>query len=101
MAKYTVGKGEIGAHAKTLVADTVDEVVFAKGQGFIEVVSDGAAEIYFTVDAPAPTVGGAAAYYLPALPCSRTVPSPQPGETVVRLISAGTPKYSTAKGRAS
>jgi hypothetical protein len=98
MASYTVAKGEIGAHAKTLVANIVDEVVFVDNKALIEVVSDGAAEIYFTVDASAPTVGGAAAYYLPAVPCSRTVPSPKPGETAVRLISAGTPKYSVAGG---
>jgi hypothetical protein len=100
MAKYTVGKGQVGAHAKTLTPNTADEVVFADDQSFVEVVSDGTAELYFTIDAPAPAVGDGAAYYMPATAGVRTEPSPKPGETVLRLISSGAVKYSVAKGRA-
>jgi hypothetical protein len=97
--KYTVEKGKNGAPGKTLVANTVDEVVFAEDQSAVEVFSDGSAELYWTVDAPAPAVGDFAAHYMPAIPCVRVEPSPEPGETVVRLVSAGTPKYSVARAR--
>lgn len=100
MAKYKVEKGQVGAHAKTLTPNTFDEIVFVDDQSFVEVVSDGAAELYFTIDAPAPAVGDAAAYYMPATVGVRNEPSPKPGETVVRLISSGAVKYSVAKGRA-
>lgn len=97
MAAHTVAAGEIGAHAKTLTANTVETVTFADDVARIEVVSDGAAELYFTVDKAAPAVGAAAAYYIPAVPGVREVPSPADGSAVVRLISAGTPKVSVAK----
>lgn len=99
MANYTVGAGEIGAHAKTLTPNTVDTVVFDDDLAYVEVVSDGAADLYFTVDgAPAPTVGAAGAHYMPALPCSRVVQSIGDGGTTVRLISTGSVKYSVAQG---
>lgn len=97
MAAYSVSAAQVGAHAKTLVANTVDTVTFADDVARIEVVSDGAAELYFTVDKPAPAVGDPAAFYMPAVPGVREVEAPQGGETVVRLISAGTPKYSIAR----
>lgn len=98
MAEYTVKKDAIGAHAKQLSAAAVDTVVFEDDLDFVEIVSDGAAAIYVTVDRPAPTVGGSEAYFLPAAPCARTLSARSGGGgTAVRLISAGTPTYSVAK----
>jgi hypothetical protein len=95
VATHTVAADEIGAHSKTLGANTVDTVNFADDVKQIEVVSDGAAELYFTVDGTAPTVGGAKCYYLPAFGGAREVPVHTGG--TVKLISSGTPKYSVAR----
>jgi hypothetical protein len=100
MAKYTVGKGQVGAHAKTLTPNVADEIVFVDDLTAVELLCDGTADVYWSIDAPAPTIGDFAAHYMPAMPAVRTEPSPQPGETVVRLISSGAVKYSVAKGRA-
>jgi hypothetical protein len=99
MAEYKVSRRAIGAHAKTLEPDTVDTVVFTDDLRQIEVVSDGAAEIYFTVDRDAPEVGDEFAYFLPAVPSSRIVKAPEGVRqgTQVHLISPGEPNYSVAK----
>lgn len=93
MAVYSVAAGMVGVHAKTLVANTIDAVNFATDPQHVEVVSDGAAAIYVSVDGVDPTVAGANTYVLPAAVCARTIPhggSPH----AVKLISAGTPTYS-------
>jgi hypothetical protein len=95
MASHSVAAGEIGAHAKTLVAATADSVTFADNLRQVEVVSDGAAALYFTIDGSAPVVGANAAYYMPAVPGVRTV-GPVSGQ-VIKLISSGAPTYSVAK----
>lgn len=93
MASYTVAVGERGVH-KTLVASTVDTVTFARDCDRVEVVNrDGAAELYFTTDGTAPTVGGNNTFVLPAALGSYVVTA-QGGLSVVQLISAGTPAYS-------
>jgi hypothetical protein len=97
MARTTLDKGAIGAHAITLSPDTVDTVEFEDDLQFVEVVSDGTAEIYFTVDGADPEIGDQFAYYMPAIACSRVVRSFRDGASSVRLISAGTPTYSIAR----
>lgn len=114
MASYSISNLEIGAHAKTLVANTVDTVTFANGDpnagpGWsgrpreIEILSNGSADIYVVMgDAPAdPTVAGASCWRIPALPGSTILPTPQEvtkgAALVVKLISAGTPTYSVAR----
>lgn len=97
MAAYTVAEGKVGAHAKTLVADTADSVTFADDLPAVEVVSDGAAALYFTTDDSTPTVGGPNTHLLPAAVSRRTVKVAGAGDTVVKLISAGTPTYSVAR----
>lgn len=110
MANYPLGNGAVGAHAKVLAAGVVDTVTFqtdtpgtpgwARVPRKVEVMSDGVADVYFTVDGTAPTVAGANCYRLPALPGSLVVPvddtNPQDA-VVVKLISAGTPTYSVSR----
>lgn len=97
MASYSVAANEIGAHAKTLSAATVDTVTFADDVARVEVVSDGSAALYFTTDGSTPTVGGAKAFYMPALAGVREVAVGGAGSTRVKLISSGTPVYSVAR----
>lgn len=95
MASYPVAASERAANAKTLVASTVDTVTFDRDCDEVEVLSlDGAAAIYFTVDGSTPTVGGANCDVVPATVAARTVAVPTSGDTVVKLVSAGTPVYS-------
>lgn len=96
MPTVTVPAGQIGAHALALVANTVTEVDFADDLDRVEVVSDGAAAVYFTVDGSAPTVAGTNTYFLPAALGAKEVHPPTGGGTKVRLISAGTPTVSVA-----
>lgn len=96
MAVYNVGTGKVGVHDKTLAANVVDAVNFADDPGEVEIVSDGAAKLYVTVDGTAPTVSGDATYLLPAVPCSRVIA--HPGDPrAVKLISVGTPVYSVMR----
>lgn len=110
MANYTVANGEIGVHAKTLVAATVDTVTFALGAtgtpGWarvpkkIEVLTDGAADIYVTVDGSTPTIAGNNCWRVPALPGASIIDVTDSNPTdavVVKLISAGTPTYSVSR----
>lgn len=110
VGSYTVANGEIGAHAKTLVAGTVDTVTFELGaQGTpgwarvpkrIEVLTDGADDIYVTVDGSTPTVGGANCWRVPAAAGATVidVSDDDPEDAVVvKLISAGTPEYSVSR----
>lgn len=99
MTDYAVAADEVGVYQKTLVADTVDKVTIDRDCERVEVYGDGTAAIYFTVDKTVPTVEGAHTYELPALPASRTVVVPTSGDTEVRLISAGTPKYSVSEDK--
>lgn len=96
MASYTMATGDKAAH-HSLVAATVDTVTMANDFDQVEVLNrDGAAEIYFTVDGSAPTVGGANCQVLPACIGAAICGVASSGNTVVRLISAGTPAYSVS-----
>lgn len=98
MATYAVATSENGAYEKTLVASTVDTVTFAYFPDEIAIYSDGAAAISFTVDGSTPTALGAGTFYIPAVGGSTYTirPERQPVTAtpcIVKLISAGTPKY--------
>lgn len=80
----------------TLTADTVASVDLGVDVGEVDVCNvDGAAAIYFRVDGTNPTVAGNDSYVIPAaLGASARVPVTSDGNTVVKLISVGTPAYS-------
>lgn len=81
-------------HAQ-LAASTVDTVTLDGDYDQVEVVNrDGAAEIYFTVDGPPPTVAGDGTQVLPASISGVVVAAHADSDTVVRLISPGAPSYS-------
>lgn len=93
MATYTLTTGQISAHDKTLVASTVDKVVFPRSVSEVEIISDGAAKIYVRTDGVDPAVSGAFSFLLPAFPCRRVIDLAT-FSTEVRLISPGAPTYS-------
>lgn len=77
----------------TLTADTVATVTLDRQYNAVEVVNvDGAAAVYFTVDGSAPAVEGAGTVVLPAAIGGVEVRPASDNPTVVKLISAGTPK---------
>lgn len=110
MTAYTVPNGHVGAHEKTLAAETVDTVTFQLGSpgtpGWskvpkrVEVITDGAADIYVTVDGSTPAVAGTACYRVPALAGAAVIDvndDNSADEVVVKLISAGSPVYSVSR----
>lgn len=80
----------------TLVAATVATMTFDLDFPEIEVTNvDGTDIIYFRCGSTAPTVAGAGSYVVPAIEGATVRMRPQTsGATVVKIISAGTPKVS-------
>lgn len=111
MTNYSVANGNVGAHAKVLSANVVDSVTFQPGTAGtvgwarvpkkIEVLTDGLADIYFTVDGSVPTVGGSNCYRVPiGGTSSLSVPVTDSDPTdavVVKLISSGAATYSVSR----
>jgi hypothetical protein len=79
----------------TLAAATIDTVTLAAGPNVYEIVNvDGTSRIDYTLDGSAPVVGGnTKSRVLPAVPFIDVVNVKSDGSTVIKLISAGTPKY--------
>jgi hypothetical protein len=79
----------------TLVAATVTTVTLDKDYNQVEVLNvDGAAAVYFTTNGSTPAVGANGSNVIPAAIGSLTVLPGTTGNTVVKLISAGTPTVS-------
>lgn len=80
----------------TLAAATIDTVTLSAGPAVIEIMNvDGTSRIDYTTDGSAPVVGGnTKTRTLPATQCVDVVNVKSDGSTVIKLISAGTPKYS-------
>lgn len=95
----TVATGDRGVHAITTSANIVDSVTFtARDCDAVEVLSDGAADLYVTVDGSTPTVAGNNTDRLPAgAPSVRVISVPTSGATEVQLKSSGTVKYSVTE----
>ena len=96
MANYSIAATEVALYGKTLAANTEDDVTIARDCDRARVYNDtGTAIIYFTVDGSTPTVAGNNTYRVPATAgASKSVDVPTAGNTVVKVISAGTPTYS-------
>lgn len=85
----------------TLVAATIAPIViggdpvdgFARAQQVEVLNRDGTAEIWFTVNGTAPTVGGNDSYCCPAAIGAQKVDVATDGPVTIKLISTGTPKY--------
>jgi hypothetical protein len=98
MAAYTVPAGDVGVHEKQLAATTVDTVTFTGADlSEVEILSDGSAAIYVSFGAATPTVGGTGCWQVPAASSSAVLHPHTSGDTIVKLISAGTPVYSVAR----
>jgi hypothetical protein len=97
----TVAAGQIGTYEQQLIANTVLTVNFTDDLDNVEVITNGAAAVYFTVDGSTPTIPsgavGSSCYYLPAAAGSKEVHPPTAGGTTVKLISSGTPTISIAR----
>jgi hypothetical protein len=66
----------------------------------VEVIGDGVAEIYVTVDGGTPEIAGQWAWLLPAVFSVRSLSSEANGlPTVVQLISDGAPTYHVLRSR--
>jgi hypothetical protein len=100
MATHTIAAGAVAAssHPFTLTANTVDTFTFSEDLNSVDIISDGAAAVFYTIDGTAPTVGGTACYLLPAGAISVDTRQPKSGDvTVVKIISAGTPAVSAQR----
>lgn len=79
----------------TLTANTVKIVTLAVEADKVNVCNvDGSAEVYVTVDGTTPAVGGDGAWVLPAAIGDLELEVSGSGNTVVKLISSGTPRVS-------
>ncbi len=96
MAAYNIPAAKRAAHSKTLAAGVADAVSFETDPRTVEILTDGAAALFVTVDGSVPAVNGDNCYILPAFPCVRVIA--HGGDQPVRLISAGTPTYSVTAG---
>lgn len=101
MASHTIAAGAVAKHDVTLVASTVDTFTFAVDVDTVQIISNGAAAAYYTLDGSTPTVSGANCFALPAS-AGAVVDERQPKSgdvTVVKVISSGTPVISVVQAR--
>lgn len=90
MADITLPAHAIGAYEITLSANTEKVVEFERDLSVVEVTALAADKpVYFTVDQSVPAVAGANCYMLPPGSTSAQVDVPTPGNTIVRVITAG------------
>jgi hypothetical protein len=98
VADYIVPATHVAIHAKTLVADTQDTVTFTSADlTEVEILTDGVADIYVRIGTGSAAVEGTQCWRVPAGSGSAVLPVHTSGDTVIKLISAGTPKYSVGR----
>lgn len=95
MAALAIAAGAVSVTA-TLVASTVDTITAAGDRNKVRIVQTAGTPVplYVTLDGSTPTVGGANTFVVPAvLGQVREFDVPTAGDTVVKVIGAGTPTY--------
>lgn len=98
MANFDVQTSEIGVHLKKLVAGQIDQVTFlGRDLTEVEIITDGAADIFVRFGGQDPAVGSGSCWRVPPAMGSTVIPVNTSKDTVVRLISAGTPVYSVSR----
>lgn len=99
MGSHTIAAGHVAKHGVTLTASTVETFTFTDNIGVVEVMSDGAADVFYTVDGSTPTIAGPNTYRLPAGGFTVDTRALAPGHPdQLRAISAGTPTLSVQAG---
>ena len=91
---YTVAAGAVAKHGVTLVANDVITVTFTDNVKTIEIISDGVAAAFYSLDKSTPAVNGANCYILPAGTVSVDVRNAASSTDTVKIISSGTPTIS-------
>ena len=94
---YTVVANDIAKHGFTLTANTVETVSFLGNVAAVEVISDGSAACFYTVDGTTPTVNGGNCYILPAGSVSVDTRRMDGPADVLKFISTGTPTLSVQR----
>ena len=97
MADHKVPLNAIAAHDVTLTANTVERFTFPDNVDAVEILSDGAEDIYFTLDGSSPVVAGPNTYRIQAVMGSTVVTPTAYGPTTVALISSGSPNVSVGR----
>lgn len=65
MAEHIVAENDVAIHGLA-IGSQVETVVFHGNIATVDVISDGRAAVYYTVNGGTPTVGGANTFVLPA-----------------------------------
>lgn len=102
MTIYNLNKGEVAVQDKLLVANVADVVNFPQEVRFVEVLTDGTADVFVTTDGSAAVVDGAHTFKVPAtaLPFSGATSRPVSSRrleldgTQVQVVSAAGVRYS-------
>jgi hypothetical protein len=99
MAVHEIPAGEVSAPNVKLTAATVEEFKFAEYVPVVEIITDGAAEAFVTIDGSTPTVGGSNCYVMPPLACVRFIAENgyRTEQPVVKVISSGTPSITVSR----
>lgn len=100
MADYSVPAADIGVHLKKMTANQIDKVTFVgRDLSEVEVLTDGASDIFVRIGTGDPTVAGGNCWRIPAAMGNAIIPVDTSGDTVVKMVSAGTPTYSVSRTR--
>lgn len=101
MADYTCERGDIGVAPFATASNTEDKVTFKDNVTEVEIVSDGGADVWYTIDNSPPTIPTAGAstrcYRLPAGTPSVDSRPMFASVDVIRFISTGVAKVSVQK----
>lgn len=93
MADIVVALGDVSSGRFVLTANEVSTVTFTENIGAVQIITDGGAAVYYTVDGRDPVVDGPQTFEIPAaagLASNDTANTPGAGD-VVKLVSTGTP----------